>query len=47
MSHLSTESENQNWGFGYKAAYFQIHVDNEKWKLIILNILPGNLRVNL
>ena len=46
MSHVSTESENQNWGFGYKAAYsyFEIHVDNEKWKLIMLDILPGHLK---
>jgi len=29
--------------FGYKAACFTTNGDNEKWKLIILDILPGNL----
>jgi len=31
-------------GFGCKAACFTIHGDNEKWKLIILDILPRNLK---
>ena len=31
-------------GFGYKAACFTTNGDNEKWKLIILDILPGNLK---
>jgi hypothetical protein len=44
MSHVSTEFEKHSWGFGYKAACFTIHGDNEKWELIILELLPGNLK---
>ena len=44
MSLVSTKFENPNWCFGYKAACFTIHCDNEKWELIILNILPGELK---
>ena len=41
---MSTEFEKQCRGFGYKAACFTAHGDNEKWELIILDILPGNLK---
>jgi len=44
MSHLSTEFYKPNWVLLYKAAYFKIDGDNEKWKFIILDMLPGTVK---